>query len=151
MTFEQQLVDYLNTQVQNGQMLSANLTGVNEFTQTGDAIASFNIQGNIKQKKIFLYLNNSQITWGFLSPADENDINYTTDDWSYPNFEKRIIAPTSLIMADIGVKMFGWFQINGLPTVTKNDNVYLYCNTILPEHQQVVDDLQGVISVEDRP
>lgn len=151
MTFEQQLVDFLSAQIQNGTMVDAHLTGVNETNQTGDAIASFNVNNQIKQKRIFLNVQNSQIVWAFLSPVDKNEINYTTDDWNYPEYAKRIIAPTDLIMADIGIKMYGWFQVNGLPTVTKNSNVYLYCNTILPEHQQLVDDLQGTITVEDRP
>ena len=29
--------------------------------------------------------------------------------------------------------------------------VYLYCNTILPQHQTTVDQLEGMITVEDRP
>jgi hypothetical protein len=33
---------------------------------------------------------------------------------------------------------------------TKQDET-LYCNVILPEHQQIVDGLQGVITIEDRP
>jgi hypothetical protein len=151
MSFENQLNSYLLSQIQSGAMVDANLTGVNEDKQVGDAIASFSVQGQIKQKKIFLRVVNGQIVWEYLSPMDENELNYTTDDWNYPNFAKRIIAPISLIMDDIGVKMYGWFQINGLPTVTRNNNVYLYCNTILPEHQQVVDNLQGIITIEDRP
>lgn len=151
MTFEVQLNNFLLSLIQNGTVVNADLTGVNEEKQVGEAIGYFNIQGQVKQKKIFLRLNNNQIVWEFMSPLDENDMNYTTDDWNYPNFAKRIIAPNSLIMTDTGIKMYGWFQINGFPVITKNSSVYLYCNVILPEHQQIVNDLQGVITIEDRP
>lgn len=71
--------------------------------------------------------------------------------WHYPQYVKRIIAPISLIMDDTGVKMYNWFQINSLPILKFGDNVELYCNVILPEHQTIVDSLQNVITVETRP
>lgn len=151
MTFEQELRNFLNLQVQNGVMVSADLTGVVEQNQVGDALGYFNVQGQIKQKRLFLSVQNGQIVWNYLSPASENELNYSTDDWSYPLFDKRIIAPIDLIMTDTGIKMYGWFQVTGLPVITKGTNVYLYCNVILPEHQQIVDSLQGVITIEDRP
>lgn len=71
--------------------------------------------------------------------------------WHYTQYAKRIIAPVDLIMDDIGVKMYNWFQINHFPVLKFGDNVELYCNTILPQHQAIVDSLQGVIVIEDRP
>jgi len=71
--------------------------------------------------------------------------------WHYPQYLKRIVAPIELILDDIGIKMYGWFQLNGFPILKLGENVNLYCNTILPEHQSIVDQLQGVITIEDRP
>jgi len=71
--------------------------------------------------------------------------------WHYPQFLKRIIAPIDLVMADVGIKMYGWFQLNQLPIVKINTTVQLYCNEILPQHQAIVDQLEGMIFVQDRP
>ena len=71
--------------------------------------------------------------------------------WPYPEWAKRITAPAALVMDDVGVKMLGWFQVMGFPIKRTGNNVELYCNVILPEHQAVVDSLQGVITIEDRP
>jgi hypothetical protein len=71
--------------------------------------------------------------------------------WQHPEWSKKIIAPAALVMEDIGVKMLGWWQIMGYPINRKGDNVELYCNVIKPEHQHIVDSLQGVITIEDRP
>jgi hypothetical protein len=71
--------------------------------------------------------------------------------WQHPDWAKKIIAPAALVMDDIGVKMLGWWQIMGFPIEREGDLVYLYCNQILPQHQAVVDQLQGVITIEDRP
>lgn len=92
-----------------------------------------------------------------------SDVQYTQDQldhilgklpnnyWHYTQYAKRIIAPISLIMDDVGVKMYNWFQINKFPILKFGNSVHLYCNVILPEHQTIVDSLQGVIVIEDRP
>ena len=73
-------------------------------------------------------------------------------NWKYDQFSIRIKAPIDLIMEDIGIKMFGWFQINNMPVVKVNDfQVHLYCNYILPEHQTIIDGLGGVIIIEEIP
>jgi len=73
------------------------------------------------------------------------------EGWQHPQFAKRIIAPIQLIMEDIGIKMYGWFQINSFPIENKGSVLHLYCNTILPEHQSAIDYFQGLITIEDRP
>jgi hypothetical protein len=73
------------------------------------------------------------------------------DYWHHPQYLKRIIAPVDLVMADVGIKMYGWFQLNQLPIVKINTTVQLYCNEILPQHQAIVDQLEGLIFVQDRP
>ena len=56
-----------------------------------------------------------------------------------------------LIMEDIGIKMYGWFKINNLPIYTKNNLIYLYCNVILEQHQLIIDQLSGIITIEEKP
>jgi len=73
------------------------------------------------------------------------------EDWRYPQYLKRIIAPKELLFDDIGIKMYGWFQLNKLPVELIDTNIYLWCNEILDEHQAIVDSLDGVIVIEDRP
>lgn len=73
------------------------------------------------------------------------------DYWQYPQYAKRIIAPQELIFSDNGIKMYGWFNINNFPILKIATNLNLYCNTILPEHQAIVDSFAGLITIEDRP
>lgn len=71
------------------------------------------------------------------------------ESWLHPEFEYRIVAPIELIMDDIGIKMYGWFNINKLPVEKVGESVvHLYCNTILPQHQAVIAYLGGVITIE---
>lgn len=149
--FEQEAINYLNQLVTNGDMMSGDIIGISEEQLTAKAISSFLINGEIKEKTIMIKKIDGVLSWFFLSGVDKNELSRTEEDWSYPNFNKRIVAPVSMIMEDIGIKMFGWFQLNNLPVVALNNNVYLYCNVILPEHQSVIDSLQGLITVEDKP
>jgi hypothetical protein len=83
--------------------------------------------------------------------VDKSAYEIAMEGWHHPDWCKRIIAPATLVMDDVGVKMLGWWQIMGFPIEREGDFVYLYCNQILPQHQTVVDQLQGVITIEDRP
>jgi len=69
--------------------------------------------------------------------------------WHHPQFNKRIIAPVDLVMQYPQVET--WFRINDLPIVRELTTLYCYCNVILAAHQQLIDALQGVITVEDLP
>ena len=69
--------------------------------------------------------------------------------WHHPQFAKRIIAPVDLVMQYPQVET--WFRINDLPIVREDTTLYCYCNLILPAHQQLVDALQGVVTIKDRP
>lgn len=71
--------------------------------------------------------------------------------WHYPDYAKRIIAPVSLIFEATGLAMKAWFDLNEMPVKKVGDQVHLYCNVILPEHQAIVDGLAGVITIEDKP
>jgi hypothetical protein len=83
---------------------------------------------------------------------DKTQYEIAMEDWRHPQYQKRIIAPKELLFDDIGIKMFGWFQLNGLPVELVGDTyIYLWCNEILPEHQTIVDNLQGIIQIQDRP
>jgi hypothetical protein len=83
--------------------------------------------------------------------VNKTEYEIAMEDWDSSAHLLRIVAPIQLIMDDIGIKMYGWFQLNNLPIVNKITTVRLYCNSILPEHQAVVDQLQGVIVVENIP
>ena len=71
--------------------------------------------------------------------------------WHRPEYSKRIIAPAQLIndYPEIGLHML----VNKLPIEPSDDgeSVFLYMNIIRPEHQSLVDSLNGIIVVEDRP
>lgn len=71
--------------------------------------------------------------------------------WDFPEFEKRIIAPISLIMTDDGVKIKGWWELNSLKWKVKDNQIYLYCNEILQEHQSIVDNYSGLLTIEQKP
>jgi len=73
------------------------------------------------------------------------------DSWKHPDWSKRIIAPAALVMEDIGIKMLGWWQVMGYPFEREGDNVHLYCNQILPQHQSIVDQLAGLITIQEKP
>ena len=76
-------------------------------------------------------------------------ISIALEDWHHPQFNKRIIAPVDLVMQYPQVET--WFRINDLPIVRELTTLYCYCNVILSAHQQLIDALQGVITVEDLP
>jgi hypothetical protein len=153
MNFEQQSNEYLLQLISDGIFVDGNLIGVNEQKENAKAIVSVLSNDEVNEKIIFIKKINNVLSWKFLNPVDNLYLKYNINegDWDFYDFSKRIVAPTSLVMADIGVKMLGWFQLNNLPVVTKNTQVFLYCNVILPQHQQVIDDLEGLIRIEDRP
>ncbi len=93
------------------------------------------------------------LTWTVrdLTPEEIQEIE-NQKNWPHHEWAKRIVAPMELIMDDVGIKMYGWFQINGFPVVKADDTtVHLYCNTILAQHQSIVDSLSGAIYIEDSP
>jgi hypothetical protein len=83
--------------------------------------------------------------------SDKTQEELLIEDWEFSDYAKRIIAPDDLIFQDTGIQMFGWFSINQFPIKKVGEYVRLYCNVILPEHQQIVDNYQGIITIEDRP
>ena len=74
-----------------------------------------------------------------------------THDWPHPEYAKRIVAPKTLAMEDVGAKMYVWFMLEKLPVVPVGDHVHLYCRYIREEHEMIIDSLQGVITIEDSP
>ena len=83
---------------------------------------------------------------------EEIELREAQADWTHPEWAKRIVAPIELILDDVGIKMYGWFQLNGFPVEKVDDTtVHLYCNVILPQHQAIVDGLGEAVTVEDRP
>ena len=72
-------------------------------------------------------------------------------DWAYPEYQKRIVAPDALLLDDVGSKVFNWFTGKGLPFENHGDNIRLYFNDVLPQHQALVNQFEGVIVIEDKP
>lgn len=71
--------------------------------------------------------------------------------WHHPNFCKRIVAPAGLLneYPAIGVHMI----INKLPVEPNDDGslLFLYMDFIRPEHQLLVDNLAGVLTIGNIP
>lgn len=153
MNWEERSNAYLQQLKTDGVILMGNLTGLHEINGTSEAKASFMINGELKEKRIVLYVDaNDVFNWTYYTPTD-NVLRYTmsNQDWLYPQLSKRIVAPIQLIMDDTGIKMYGWFQLNNLPIVPLNTVVHLYCNVVLPEHDAVIDAYGGIITIEDNP
>ncbi len=68
--------------------------------------------------------------------------------WHEPAFAMRIIAPDALLIQAPGLET--WARYKGLPVVVENDQVYLYCNVILSQHESLLAAYQEVISIEMR-
>ena len=69
------------------------------------------------------------------------------EEWGEVNYSLRIVAPKQLVFQYPAIEI--WFRLNGLPIRTDGDNILLYCNEIMPEHQALVDALEGVITIEE--
>ncbi len=153
MSFETEAISYVKGLCTSGTFISGSITGIKEDLFTATAIVSVIIDTQVTEKKIIIYKENDVFVWKYLNAMDRNpsNLDYRETDWNYPSYVKRIVAPVALIMDDMGIKMYGWFQLNSLPIVLKATTVYLYCNTILPEHQYVIDLFQGVVTVETKP
>lgn len=155
MTFEETCKEYLTQLKTNGIILEGDLYGINEVNEIGKAkVSILEADDSVSEKFIIVFKSEGNTIWKFLKPKDQIDYEYNPDEngWGYSQYSKRIVAPLSLIMDDIGIKMYGWFTINDLPVKKLNETtVHLYCNVILPEHQAIVDSLGGAITIEDRP
>lgn len=81
----------------------------------------------------------------------EIDCETAMGGWHHPDLPKRITAPAELIndYPAIGVHMW----IHKLPVEPSSDGslVYLYMKEVSPQHQTLVDSLNGVISIQTRP
>ena len=71
----------------------------------------------------------------------------TYSDWLH-NYPLRIIAPKALALQY--PNLYVWFQLNDLPMENVGDSVQIYVNEIIPEHQVLIDSLNGVVTVEKR-
>jgi hypothetical protein len=150
MNFEQLSNEYLANLVATGVFVTGDLVGVNEVLQTSTAKVGYLFNDQVSEKFIIIYKVNNNMTWKFYNQADNVLLyDYSTADWNYPSFSKRIVAPIKLSLDYPQFEI--WFRLNNLPVVNKNDTLYCYCNEILPEHQALADSLQGQITIENRP
>jgi hypothetical protein len=142
----QYLIDLKN----NGIIIDGAIVGVNEHLETSTAKVTIVGSNDVNESFIIIYKLNGNLTWKFLNRVD-NELNYEYSEtgWHYPQFSKRIIAPLQLIFEYVSFEV--WFRVNNLPIKKVDQSLYCYCNEILPEHQTLVDSLNGVITIEDRP
>jgi len=68
-------------------------------------------------------------------------------DWLH-DYPLRIVAPKTLALDY--PQFYVWFMLNDLPMEKLGDNVHIYINEIMPEHQSLIDSLNGVITIEKR-
>lgn len=69
-------------------------------------------------------------------------------DWLH-DYPLRIVAPKTLALDY--PQFYVWFMLNDLPMEKLGDSVHIYINEIMPEHQSLIDSLNGVITIESRP
>jgi hypothetical protein len=151
--FENQSIQYLIGLISSGVFIDGNIVGVSETLKTAKAIVTHQPNGDTmaKEKYISIWESNEQMNWIFLNPLDRKfAYDYTGDpDWHYSNFSKRIVAPLELANQYPQIKV--WFDLRNLPIEVVGETAYLYCNEIDPLHQSLVDSLQGIVTIEDRP
>lgn len=69
--------------------------------------------------------------------------------WHHKDLSLRIKAPISLLEAMPGIAYSA--EKRKLMVEADEEFVYLYCNTILPAHQGLVNQYQNVIEIEETP
>ncbi len=124
-----------------------------EYTDLQKISMEYDISINEGEHDLFGTNGTATEVWT-VTDKTEQEIAYEAAiaDWRYPQWAKRIVAPIELILDDVGIKMYGWFQLNSFPVEkVGEDTVHLYCNVILPQHQAIVDELGEVVTVEDKP
>ena len=83
-------------------------------------------------------------------PLTEQEL--ATREWVYPNYEFRIVCPKQL--GEQYPAMYVHFMMEELPIEKHptNENLrVIYINTILPQHSDLIMQLQEVVDVEARP
>lgn len=148
--FENELNTWLQIQIANGVFIDASLVGVQETKRRGKAVITVQIAGEAKEKWAALWDSPEGIQWMYLLPIDRKlTYDFGDQNWHYYDFAKRIVAPIDLANQYPQIKV--WFDLRNLPIEVSGNTCYLYCNEIDPVHQQLVDNLQGVITIENRP
>jgi hypothetical protein len=71
--------------------------------------------------------------------------------WHHPNFNKRIIAPSNLLDDYPAIALH--MMINKLPVEPSDDGsrLFLYMKSIKSEHQALVNNLAGALTIENIP
>lgn len=148
MNFEETSNQYLLELKNSGIIITGDLIGVNETLET--SIAKVIGVDKPKESRIIIYKLNNVLDWKYYDPIDNTELLiYSTNDWNYPQFILRIVAPIALLLQYPQFEV--WFRINNLPIVNTDGILHCYCNEILPEHQTLVDSLHGIITIENKP
>lgn len=73
MTFEQITKDYLILLKEQGVIVSAKITFVDEEFKTSSCIGSFLENNEVVQKYICVFDNNGTVTWKYLAPINNSN------------------------------------------------------------------------------
>lgn len=150
MSYEQRVVQYVKDLCINGTFISGAVTGLHEDLGTAEAKVMVEIADSISEKYIIIYTVNSSFNWKYLNIMNNyQKYKQTTGDWEYPQLSKRIVAPISLLLQYPQFEV--WFRMNNLPISNVNGILYCYCTEILPEHQTLVNSLNNIITIENKP
>ena len=150
MKFEDEVKQYLVGLCVNNTFISGNLVGLNN--PTAKAKVSVVTGDNISEKFIMIYKENSAYTWKYLNIMNNKPIyRQVPGNWEYPTLAKRIVASVDLVLQYPQFEI--WFRINDLPISRQDNTIYCYFNVVLPEHQQLFDQLvlAGSITIENNP
>ncbi|MFW6242947.1 MAG: hypothetical protein ACOC2W_02215, partial [bacterium] len=83
---------------------------------------------------------------------EEIELRQAQKDWLYPLYQFRLRVPTAL--GEQYPSIYAHFMLQKLPIVYITDDdtiVDVYINTILPHHSSLLQELQDVVEIHDRP
>ena len=105
-----------------------------------------------KLGSIFFDTANLVFTYPVINKTQsEIDYDAAMAGWHHPEYSKRIIAPSALLYDYPAIGVHMW--INKLPIEPSADGstLYLYMNVIRPEHQALVNNLEEILTIENKP
>lgn len=68
MIFENRVKDYIVVLKNNGQIIDADIIGVNEDLKTARCVGRFLEDNTVNEKLIYVYEQNNDLTWNYLNP-----------------------------------------------------------------------------------
>jgi hypothetical protein len=111
-----------------------------------------NFETEVLTSNVVIDLENKEYRIEY-SKRDKTTYEIAMESWQHPQFAKRIIAPVSLMYDEsgIGVIMKIRFDLDKLPVEKVGSFVHVYCKEVQEEDAAIIAQLQGLITIEDRP